>query len=122
MMEITEFERQKISDEIKKLMDRCAKSHNQSALYETLCDYAKSEGCIIYESSTLQISSGSLGLYYPIKVIFIQVMNVTRMVSTLAHEIGHLICDRVGILRKYAFGEDLADRIGAVILDLLTNK
>jgi hypothetical protein len=94
---------------------------NWAVLNENLVAFAKDNEFEIVEREDLLSLRGSWGCFWPhFKLIAMQKCNITKMVPTLAHEVGHLICFKAGILRKYDFDEDLAEHIGGVLFDLLS--
>ena len=93
-------------------------SSSWPVVYGHLIDFAGSQGIRVIETRKLQ--RGTYGEYYPyLGVIYIQVLNITKMLPTLAHEIGHVITHKAGILRKYKFDEYLAEALGGAVMDLL---
>jgi len=94
---------------------------NWSVLFANLAAFAGDSGFKVVVRENLQSLYDSSGCIWPrLKIIAIQKCNVTKMIPALAHEIGHLICFKAGILRKYSFDEDLAEFIGDVLFDLLS--
>jgi len=119
-VKIQEAEYSKIRKQLIAVRLQYEPASNWAVLYANLVGFAVDNGFRVIESGELVSSRGSLGCIWPhLKIIAIQKCNVTKMVPTLAHENGHLICFKAGILRKYDFDEDLADRIGGVLFDIL---
>jgi hypothetical protein len=93
---------------------------NYAELFENLSSIAKKRGHRVEESNNLLASKGCSGCIWPyFKVIIVQRRNIIKMVETLSHELGHMICFEAGALRKYDFDEDLADLVGEALLDIL---
>lgn len=96
---------------------------NWGQLFANLADFAESMGVAIIEDKHLLSSRGAGGCIWPhFKVIRLQARNITKMVPDLTHEIGHLICFKAGMLRKYSYDEDLAEFLGDSIITILSRN
>ena len=120
-MKVTDTERQKIIAQLVGLKQRYQPSTSWSVIHGNLVDFAKSKGFEVVETSKLAPTNKSWGEFYPyFKKIYIQKRNITRALFTLAHEVGHLILFKAGILRKYQFEEGLANVLRDEIIDVLS--
>ena len=119
-MKITTWEYEKIKHALLELRSSREPTSNWSVMYDHLADYAASRGLKVFEVNTITRPRNANANIAPYeKRICVKRRNITRMVRSLAHEIGHLICFEVGILQKYNFDEDLATALGRVAVDIL---
>lgn len=119
-MKITEAEREKIIESLAEIKGKYSPSSSWVVVFDNLAEFAGGRGCKVLESKALAETQGAWGCILPnLKRIYIQTRNITRMVPTLAHEVGHLIAYKAGIWGKYDFEEDLADALGEALLEML---
>jgi len=120
-MRVEKEELKKIFMELLALKSRYQRSASWRVIWNNLINFCESRGVKISEAKYLTVRRRAWGSYCPLlSKIYIQRRNIKDMVEVLAHEVGHVIAFKAGILKKYAFDEDIADELGYTIMDILS--
>ena len=92
---------------------------NWYVLYLNLVDFAESKGFMVYTFRNFEVGGR---VYVLSKKIELNAQHVVDMTRALAHELGHFLAHEVGIPKQSKKQwEAVADGIGEVIIELLTN-
>lgn len=119
-IQITEEEREKILDLLIDMRHSSQCSSSIEDTFRSLVLFAQSQGYKVFEAPNLASEEKAWGMIIPkLGMIFYQPRELPKVVSTLSHEIGHLIADRANVNGRKDFEEALADKLGDVILEFL---
>jgi len=120
-MKISQAEREKVIKSLMEIQGRYHSATSWAVMYGNLEDYARSRGVEVYAAKNLATAFRMWGCYQPyLKTIYIQIRDIGKMVSDLAHEVGHMMVFNAGFLKKYEFDEPLADALGHALVDILS--